>query len=151
MLLVAAHYDSVGAGPGASDDGVGVAVVLEVARALRETQPRNTIVFLLTDGEELGLHGARAFMSTPMASRVKVVLNVDNRGTGGPSLMFETSGPTSALAPLMGAAGKPVTSSLFGGIYELLPNDTTSRSSGRRERWASTSRSWARAPLPHRS
>ena len=34
-VLLAAHYDSVAAGPGAFDDGAGTAVVLEVARALK--------------------------------------------------------------------------------------------------------------------
>src|SRR5690606_24481949 len=47
-----------------------------------------------------------------------------NRGTSGPSLMFETAGPTGALAPLLGELPRPVTSSLFSGVYELLPNDT---------------------------
>ncbi len=124
VLLLAAHYDSVGAGPGASDDGVGVAAVLEAARALRESKPANTIVFLLTDGEEMGLLGATQFMQTPLAQRVMAVVNVDNRGTRGPSLMFETAGPTSSLSPLLNHLPRPLASSLFGGIYELLPNDT---------------------------
>jgi hypothetical protein len=35
-VLLAAHYDSVAAGPGASDNGVGVAAVLEIARILQQ-------------------------------------------------------------------------------------------------------------------
>jgi hypothetical protein len=38
-VLLCAHYDSVAAGPGAGDDGSGVATLLEVARALREDGP----------------------------------------------------------------------------------------------------------------
>jgi len=34
-VVLAAHYDSVAAGPGAADDGVAVAAVLETVRALR--------------------------------------------------------------------------------------------------------------------
>ena len=124
VVLVAAHYDSVGAGPGASDDGIGVAVVLEVARAMRGQRPHNTVVFLLTDGEEMGLLGADHFMHSPLGDRVKAIVNVDNRGTSGPSLMFETAGPTSELVPLLREVPRPLTSSLFGGVYELLPNDT---------------------------
>jgi hypothetical protein len=41
VLMVSAHYDSVGAGPGATDDGVGVATILEVARAIRNEHFRN--------------------------------------------------------------------------------------------------------------
>jgi hypothetical protein len=38
-VLVAAHYDSVPAGPGDSDDGTGTASVLEIARALKSAPP----------------------------------------------------------------------------------------------------------------
>lgn len=124
VVLVAAHYDSVPAGPGISDDGVGVVALLEVARAIRELKPTNTIALLFTDAEEMGLHGAAHFMNSRFARRVKAVINVDNRGTSGPSLMFETAGPTAALAPLLSELERPTTSSLFSGVYEQLPNDT---------------------------
>src|SRR5690606_40854732 len=52
-VLLAAHYDSVAAGPGAADDGAGVAALLEVARALKARRPpRRTVVLLFSDGEE---------------------------------------------------------------------------------------------------
>ncbi len=58
-VMLAAHYDSVPAGPGASDDGVGVANLLEIARVLRVMPaPKHPIVLLVTDGEEGGLLGA---------------------------------------------------------------------------------------------
>ena len=58
-VLVCAHYDSVAAGPGAGDDGAGVATLLEVARALsREPAREHPVWFLFTDAEELGLVGA---------------------------------------------------------------------------------------------
>ncbi|HEX7252214.1 MAG TPA: M28 family peptidase, partial [Thermoanaerobaculia bacterium] len=38
-VMLAAHYDSVGAGSGASDDGMGVAAILEVARILKSDPP----------------------------------------------------------------------------------------------------------------
>src|SRR5277367_3474217 len=48
-VLLAAHYDSVPAGPGASDDGAAVASVLEIARILA-ARPRSPhpIVLLIT-------------------------------------------------------------------------------------------------------
>ena len=58
-VMLAAHYDSVPAGPGASDDGVGVANLLEIARVLSAMPaPKHPIVLLVTDGEEAGLLGA---------------------------------------------------------------------------------------------
>lgn len=50
-VVLAAHYDSVAAGPGASDDGAAIAAMLETVRALRgDDQLRNDLVLLITDG-----------------------------------------------------------------------------------------------------
>src|SRR5205807_738029 len=62
-LLLASHYDSVGAGPGVSDDLSGVAAMLEIGRILKaEPRHRNTVVLLFDEGEEDGLLGAQAFL-----------------------------------------------------------------------------------------
>ncbi len=125
-IVLMAHYDSVAAGPGVSDDLAGTAAVLEVARALREgPAPKNPVIFLLTDGEEASLSGAQAFADSPLAREVKVVVNLEARGTRGPSLMFESIGNDGWLIPLLAAgASRPVTSSVFVTIYQLLPNNT---------------------------
>src|ERR1700743_507371 len=58
-VMIAAHYDSVPAGPGASYDGVGVADRREIARILTVLPAtRHPVVLLVTDGEEAGLLGA---------------------------------------------------------------------------------------------
>ncbi|MCU1229718.1 MAG: hypothetical protein JWO97_2602 [Acidobacteria bacterium] len=125
-LVLAAHYDSVGAGPGASDDGVGVATLLETARAIRGERFRNPIVFLVTDGEEAGLLGAEAFVAdTELAKTTAAFINVENRGTSGPSYLFETSRNNRWLVPLIGRAlRRPMATSFFNSIYDLMPNDT---------------------------
>src|SRR5579863_4408891 len=62
-IMLAGHYDSVPRGPGASDDGVAVAAILEIARMFRALPPqRNDVIFLITDGEEDGLVGAKGFV-----------------------------------------------------------------------------------------
>ncbi|MEK6372790.1 MAG: M20/M25/M40 family metallo-hydrolase [Acidobacteriota bacterium] len=125
-LLVAAHYDSVASGPGASDDGLGVATVVETARALRGERFRNPIVFLITDAEEVGLIGAEAFVADADLSKgVAAVINVEARGTNGASTMFETSGRNRWLIrALAHTLPRPATTSLFASIYDMLPNDT---------------------------
>ena len=92
-FLLAAHYDSVPTGPGATDNGSGVATALETLRALKAGPPlRNDVIFLFTDGEERGLLGARAFAEQhPWAGDVGVVLNLDTRGNTGPALMLATN------------------------------------------------------------
>ena len=126
-VLISAHHDSVMAGPGASDDGVGVATIVETARALAAgSRPKRTIVALLTDGEEAGLTGAEAFVrSHPLAKNVRATVNVDARGSTGPSQMFETSRGNAWLVPLMSDyLERPVTTSLYYEVYRRMPNDT---------------------------
>ena len=126
-VLLAAHYDSVPAGPGASDDGTGVATVLEIARALKSLPvPRHSIIFLLDEGEEAGLLGAQAFVdSHPWAKEVRAAVNLDARGTSGPSLMFETGSANDWAVNLYARhAAHPAASSIFYTVYKWLPSDT---------------------------
>ncbi len=126
-ILVSAHYDSVGAGPGASDDGFGTATLLETARALVEgPRPRRTMILLFTDGEEAGLLGALAFVrENPLAAQVRATINIDSRGGRGPSQMFQTSAGNAALVRLIVAhLPRPVTTSLYYEIYKRMPNGT---------------------------
>jgi len=126
-VLLSAHYDSVPAGPGASDDLAGVAAVLEVARALKAAPPlRHGVLLLIDDGEEAGLLGAHAFTErSPTMREVGAVVNLEARGTTGPSLMFETSGSDVwTVSQFAARAPRPFTSSLFPTVYQYLPNDT---------------------------
>src|SRR5690606_38807769 len=81
-VLLTAHYDSVGAGAGVSDDLTGVAAILETARLLLLDEPlRNPIILLFTDGEEPGLLGAEASATHEWFEDVALVVNLEARGT----------------------------------------------------------------------
>ena len=126
-VLLAGHYDSVFTGPGAADDGAAIAALLECARQLKALpQLKRDVIFLFTDGEEVGLLGARAFVQeSPWASHVGTVLNFEARGVSGPVIMFETSNRNGWLIKKFGeAASHPVANSLAYEIYKTLPNDT---------------------------
>ena len=125
-LLLASHFDSVPAAPGAADDGHGVAVMLEVLRVLLADGPsRAPLLAVFTDGEEAGLLGARAFAGRPEFAEVGVVVNIEARGTGGLARMFETSdGNASLIAAYAAGAARPSAHSLSYEIYRRLPNDT---------------------------
>ena len=92
-VLLVAHYDAAPYSLGASDDGAAIASLLETLRALKASAPlKNDVIFLATDGEEVGLLGASAFVQQhPWAKDVGVVLNFEARGDHGPSVMFQTS------------------------------------------------------------
>lgn len=126
--VLAAHYDSVPSGPGANDDAAGVASILETARALlaSDTPPRNDVVLLLTDAEEVGLLGAEAVMdSHPLGAEDAVFLNLEARGGGGSVLMFRsTEGGAELVRLFADAAPHPVGDSLTAEIFAYFPNDT---------------------------
>jgi hypothetical protein len=125
-VVVVAHYDSVAAGPGASDDGTGVASALEIARAIRHDALANPVVFLIDDGEESGLLGAEGFVAdAARSSDAAFIINLEARGTTGTPYLFETSREQRWLVPIVARAlPHPVTTSLFATVYDQLPNDT---------------------------
>lgn len=124
-VLLVAHYDSVAAGPGVSDNAAGVACALEVARALQSSPRRNPVLLLYDDGEEVGLLGAELFMASERARSIGAVVNLEARGTSGASFLFETSRDNSWLVRRAARRmPRPVTSSVFSFVYDRLPNDT---------------------------
>lgn len=126
-VMLAAHYDSWPKSYGASDDGAGVATILETLRALKSRGPlRNDVIALFTDGEEAGLLGANAFVDEhPWFKEVGLSLNFEARGDSGPSIMFETSDNNGWLVEEAAkVVPHPVGHSLAYEIYKFLPNDT---------------------------
>jgi hypothetical protein len=125
-VLVSAHHDSVPAGPGAGDDGAGVAAVLELARALSlGPAPRNPVIFLLVDGEESGLLGAQAFVDEhPWAKDIGVAVNLDAGGTRGVTSITRTSVGNAPMLDAFAAVARPYGASVIGAVYGLTPYDT---------------------------
>ena len=130
-LLLLSHYDSSPhSSHGASDAGSGVATILESVRAFLKTNttPKNDIIILISDAEELGLNGADLFVDKhEWLKDVGLVLNFEARGSGGPSYMLmETNKGNSKLISEFIAANPefPVANSLAYSIYKMLPNDT---------------------------
>jgi hypothetical protein len=126
-LALMAHYDSAPRSPGAGDDAAGVAVALEVVRAITARGvPARDIVVLLTDGEEPGMLGVQAFFDRdPMAAHIGLVVNLEARGGAGRAIMFETSRDNGGLiAALRKSAVAPTANSLANVVYQNMPNGT---------------------------
>ncbi len=85
-ILIQAHYDSTSKGPGAADNGSGVAAQLEIMRALSAGPVlQNDIIALFDDGEELpdAFTGTKVFiMEHPWMADVRVVIGMDTAGKG---------------------------------------------------------------------
>ncbi len=125
-VALVSHYDSPPESRGAADAGLGVAVCVEAGRVLAaRSDPRYTLLVVLTDGEELGLMGARALREAPEFARVRAFLNFEAVGTSGPPRLFQAGPGNSWLTAAWAAsAPRPSGSSLFTEIYRRLPNDT---------------------------
>ena len=81
-LVLSAHYDHLGIVRGeiyhgADDNASGVAAVLAIAEALRQTPPAHSVLVALFDGEEAGLLGAKAFLAAPPVPRDRIALEIN--------------------------------------------------------------------------
>ena len=126
-VLLMSHHDSVWGSPGAPDDTAGVASSLEVVRAIKaQSQQQRDLIVLITDAEELGLEGAEQFFAThPLREKVGAVINMEARGGGGRTTLFQTSRENgAAIALYADAVSRPVASSVSAFVYSVLPNDT---------------------------
>ena len=125
-LALMAHHDSVPGSPGAADDTAGVASALEIVRALKtHGTPARDVMVVITDGEEVGLLGARAFFDSPLAAHVGYVINMETRGGGGRAIMFETAAHNGGdIALYRRTAVTPESNALTVFVYQNLPNDT---------------------------
>lgn len=130
-LLLLSHYDSnPHSSIGAADAGSGIVTILEGVRAYlsQNKTPKNDIIIVFSDAEELGLLGAEAFVKHhPYASNIGLVLNFEARGSGGPSYMLmETNGKNSELLKNFQNTNTkfPAANSLMYSVYKMLPNDT---------------------------
>jgi Zn-dependent M28 family amino/carboxypeptidase len=98
VLMVSAHWDAYGVGepddqgrtirPGANDDALGIAGILEIARVLKALPPlERSVVFAAWTAEESGLLGSSAYAKDPVHPLEKTVANLtlDILNTAGPS------------------------------------------------------------------
>jgi Zn-dependent M28 family amino/carboxypeptidase len=120
IVMFGAHWDAYGIGapdaqgrtirPGANDDGLGVAGVLELARNFAKA-PRTdrSLVFALWSGEERGLLGSETYAVNPVYPAAKTVANLtlDILQTAGPAkdVMLVGAGQNS-LEDMLGDAAK---------------------------------------------
>jgi Zn-dependent M28 family amino/carboxypeptidase len=82
LILIAAHYDGVPGTPGADDNASGVAVLLELARALRVQPARYPVQLVAFDLEEYGMVGSRAYAQTlfQQGQKIRLMLSLEMLG-----------------------------------------------------------------------
>jgi carboxypeptidase Q len=112
-VIVGAHLDSWDFATGAQDNGTGVAMVLEAARAIAALgrPPRRSIRFALWGGEEEGLVGSSAYVRAHEDDIVHCIANVNTDGGSGRVLGFLTPG-----RPDLAAAMRPISQALLASL-----------------------------------
>lgn len=84
-VMLSAHFDSWDGGTGATDNGTGTILMMEVMRVLKKVypNPKRTILVGHWGSEEQGLNGSRAFVEDhpEMMGKIQALFNQDN-GTG---------------------------------------------------------------------
>jgi hypothetical protein len=119
-IVVLAHRDNAGTGPGANDNASGTAALVELARSYAPTTPgagggrtigtTNTLVFVSTDGGAFGGLGAAHFASeSPYRNRTVAVVNLAAlAGDGLPRVELAGDRPRSPAMPLVRTAAARV-------------------------------------------
>ncbi|MBB3988639.1 M20/M25/M40 family metallo-hydrolase [Croceicoccus naphthovorans] len=149
-VLLVAHWDHLGSGAqcrpveddricnGAVDNATGLAMMIEIARALADgPELRRDVYFLATGGEEDGLQGAAAFVADPPVPIEKFVaaFNLDTEGVapaGAPAVVLGTPGPQGigALMELISATARDE------GVELVRPSRKNRRFLKRQDGWA---------------
>mgnify|MGYP005749868983 FL=1 len=84
-VILSAHFDSWDGGSGATDNGTGTIMMMEVMRILKQVypNPKRTILVGHWGSEEQGLNGSRAFVEDhpEIVKNIQALFNQDN-GTG---------------------------------------------------------------------
>ncbi|KHL26657.1 peptidase M20 [Croceibacterium mercuriale] len=127
VVFYGAHWDAYGEGapdaqgrtirPGANDDALGVAGLLEIARAFKAgPPPQRSVAFGFWTAEERGLLGSETYARDPVYPAASTVANItlDILNTGGPSrdVLLVGEGQSTLEDMLTGAAaaqGRTVT------------------------------------------
>jgi hypothetical protein len=80
VVVVGAHLDSVGVGPGINDNGSGSSTILEIAEQMAKVKPRNKVRFMWFGAEESGLLGSEAYVASlteEEQAQIAAMLNFD--------------------------------------------------------------------------
>lgn len=82
-IVIGAHFDAWDVGNGGVDNGLGTAILYDVARLMKQFAANNkyTIEMVWFNGEELGLWGSRRYVERHRNENILAMINMDMTGT----------------------------------------------------------------------
>jgi hypothetical protein len=113
-IVLMAHRDDTGNGPGANDNASGIATLIQLARSYgspvgaRPVSPLHTLVFVATDGGAFGALGAKRFAEQHRGNVVAAIDVTALAGRGPPRLVLTGAEPRLASPGLVETAAQRV-------------------------------------------
>ncbi|TDH69130.1 hypothetical protein CCR75_003182 [Bremia lactucae] len=129
-LMISSHYDAAIGAAAASDDGVNIAIMVELLRLFVLNPPTHaTLVFNFNGAEETIMQAAHGFITQhPWTETIRAFINLEAAGAGGRELLFQTGSDELALAYAQGAK-YPHASIIAQELFQsgIIPADTDYR------------------------
>ncbi|CAI5721657.1 unnamed protein product [Peronospora effusa] len=103
--MISSHYDASINGAAASDDGVNIAIMMELLRIVVLNPPKHaTLVFNFNGAEETLMQAGHGFITQHLwTNTIRAFINLEAAGAGGRELLFQTGSDELALAYAQGA------------------------------------------------
>jgi hypothetical protein len=119
-ILLDAHFDTLGDSAGAGDDALGVAAIIEAARALASgPMLERSVIVLCNGGEEYGLFGADGFIRRHrLAADVRAYVYLDGSPGGAATLLYSGPGNPELVEVFARSAPRPQATSLVLDLME---------------------------------
>jgi len=132
LVMVGGHFDSWHMGTGATDNGAGSAVAMEVMRLLKSQNLKmdRTVRMALWGGEEEGLLGSRAYVNDHFANPADMKLKPEHDGFAGYFNLDNGTGRIRGIYLQENEMCRPIFEQWFAALKDLTPGVITIRNTG---------------------